>query len=100
MRRLESDGISMPDDAREIVFPSAVPVQMLSEGSAHDSAESNRRDTLDDDSVNTNAEGDFSSESDELHQQANASRDPDDDEADLLAGSKSSNQNKDLAAAG
>ncbi|MEO2034210.1 MAG: mechanosensitive ion channel family protein [Planctomycetaceae bacterium] len=34
MRKLEAAGISMPDDAREVVFPDQVPVRMLKQDSA------------------------------------------------------------------
>ncbi len=91
MRRLEAAEISMPDDAREIVFPSAVPVQMLPERSVGDSkGEANTENNLhhadrsSDESVSNHAEGDFASEAEEIHEQASASRDPDEAGADLL----------------
>ena len=93
MRKLEAAGISMPDDAREVVFPDQVPVRMLKQDSADsrpDTSAGTRRSTdpLNDVDVSSCAEGDFSSEVQDLNEQARSSRDPDGDETDLLDSSQ------------
>ena len=105
MRRLEFADISMPDDAREIVFPSAVPVQMLPEKSeiADDHIDAiqhlEQRHQREDDSVANRAEGDFASEASEIQQQADASRDPDEAETDLLGDGETNRSKSELAKA-
>ncbi|MFG0332937.1 MAG: mechanosensitive ion channel domain-containing protein [Maioricimonas sp. JB049] len=91
MRALEANGISMPDEARELVFPKAVPVQMLSE----ETPEQLRREgngaeapsTSHDQEVSNEAEGDFASDAGTIRDQARKSRDPEDGQTDLLDGS-------------
>ncbi|MEZ6053590.1 MAG: mechanosensitive ion channel family protein [Planctomycetaceae bacterium] len=78
-------GISMPDEAREVIFPNDVPVRMLS----YDTASgiglprsttgppehvSRKAET---DEVSTPAEGGLASEADEIREQARQSRTPD-----------------------
>ena len=81
-RAFEKHGISMPDEAREVVFPDGVPVVQL-EGQAaeqvklpapaEDEAEKQERQAGDD-AIVTSAEGDFASEADEISEQAALSR--------------------------
>ena len=89
-RSFEKSGISMPDEAREVVFPNGVPVDIPGEngrladtrqaGSERAVAERNKRD----DEVANEAEGNLASEAAEIHQQAEQSRRPDEG-ANLLA---------------
>lgn len=70
-RALQDTGVSMPDAAREIVFPEGVPVQQVAaregdaEGEAHRPAVGSA-----DTAVATTGEGDLLSERDELERQA------------------------------
>ncbi|MEQ9409824.1 MAG: mechanosensitive ion channel family protein [Fuerstiella sp.] len=87
LKAFETAGYSMPDDQREIVFPSDVPVRMLD---ASDTAsfpqqtEPRPEATSCSEAVSNTAEGDFRSEAHELQEQARQSRAPDEGEADLL----------------
>ncbi|MCA9146262.1 MAG: mechanosensitive ion channel [Planctomycetaceae bacterium] len=73
----EDAGISMPDEAREVVFPSGVPVRMLA-----DDADKNTvavRPTSpphEAEPTAHSAEGDLRSEADEINQQARQARTP------------------------
>lgn len=86
---LQEAGISLPDEAREILFPEGVPVRMLGEeGVAEERAAppvrpAFRRGAHEGD-VTTNAEGDLKSEAGEIQKQARESRTPEEG-ADLLA---------------
>lgn len=89
LRGLEQSGVSMPDEAREIIFPDGVPLgegafaSSLTETQADEEAEAERKqercrevaasDLVDD---ATEAEGDLTSEVEEIKRQAAASRDP------------------------
>ncbi|MFG0296812.1 MAG: hypothetical protein ACF8PG_12975, partial [Maioricimonas sp. JB045] len=94
MRTLEANGISMPDEARELVFPEAVPVQMLADGQpstvpapAESTPPSGSPASASDDSeVSNEAEGDQATEAETIREQAMQSRDPDDGRSDLLKG--------------
>ena len=75
---IQDAGISMPDEAREMIFPNGVPVKMI-----QDSAEASTDIPLqsavhprEDDRVSTSAEGDLSSEAKEIEIQAKKSRTP------------------------
>jgi len=77
-RAIQDAGISMPDEAREMIFPNGVPVTMLK-----DSTETNNDVRLqpteyqpEDDTISTSAEGDLSSEAKEIEKQAKESRAP------------------------
>jgi small conductance mechanosensitive channel len=79
-RAFDQAGISMPDEAREVVFPAGVPVRMISEQdraieSLASSQEKKPVPEEEDASVNE-AEGDLSSEANEIEQQARQSRSP------------------------
>lgn len=84
VRALERAGVSMPDDAREVIFPQGVPVQQLESGDAArgpssentETADGPRSDLADDHA--TEAEGDLGSDVAELERQAEASRRPED----------------------
>jgi hypothetical protein len=72
----QKNGISMPDEAREIVFPSGVPVMLLNRESSETRIPAmNRpdlRESLSDepDTVSTNAETGLSSEAGVIEEQA------------------------------
>jgi len=76
-RAFEQAGISMPDEAREVVFPSGVPVRMV-EGGAVQPDRTDRETGIaeEDEAAAHSAEGDLSSEADEIEQQARQSRAP------------------------
>ncbi|QDT00549.1 mechanosensitive ion channel domain-containing protein [Adhaeretor mobilis] len=77
----EKSGLTMPDEAREIIFPKSVPVRMLSEQSqaaeqsaaSEKQAEVARRAEAEDDNV-TSAEGGLHSDEEALKEQARHSR--------------------------
>lgn len=81
VRALVEAGISLPDEAREIVFPKSVPVRMLEpeeearkeEAVEHRVAERRRHEST---AQATESEGDLTSEVGELQAQANAARTP------------------------
>ncbi|NNF44508.1 MAG: mechanosensitive ion channel [Phycisphaerales bacterium] len=79
VRAYEEAGISLPDEAREVIFPQAVPVRMLPEPDAGVAATpappTPAASTEDDDEV-TEAEGDLRSEVADIQQQAKESRTP------------------------
>ena len=75
---LEQAGISMPDEAREVVFPSGVPVSMV-DSESHRRPEPREQPppaTDEDETLAHSAEGDLASEADEIEQQARRSRAP------------------------
>lgn len=89
LKAFEDAGFPMPDDQREIVFPTGVPVQMLEESSAESRStagqsvqEPNKPSAREE--LSNDAEGDFASEASELNEQARRSRDPDEADTDLL----------------
>jgi len=73
----DAAGISMPDEAREVVFPSGVPVRMLEED-AQPTRTPDRQETRkpESESLSHSAEGDLSSDADEIQEQAQKSRSP------------------------
>lgn len=76
-RAFDEAGISMPDEAREVVFPHGVPIRTLSEEQVAMVDQTRRQQRADDDaSPAHSAEGDLSSEADEIEQQARQSRTP------------------------
>ena len=93
LRALEEEGVSMPDDAREVIFPDGVPVRML-EGEERALTTAGDDPTVERDAVrreadrhdeSTEAEGGLESETEELNEQARRSRSPEEGE-DVLAG--------------
>jgi len=88
-RAVQDAGISMPDEAREMIFPQGVPVEMPSGGSDGRSvAQPARQRQLphphESDDVSTSAEGDLRSEAEEIETQANHSRMPESGAGNLL----------------
>lgn len=91
LRALEEENVSMPDDAREIIFPAGVPVRMLDQPTGAPSkppapvqsqAEEEMREEDRHDEA-TSAEGNLESETAELNEQARRSRSPEEG-ADIL----------------
>ena len=91
----EERGFSMPDDAREVIFPQGVPVTMVSaeEAAAAKQAPSQQpvpqpsRSPVEiqDEETVTDAEGSLTSEFNELERQSQQARDPEEDSTDLLS---------------
>lgn len=85
-RAFMEQGISMPDEAREIVFPREVPVRLLQEGapSGAPPPELRRPEFAGpEEPVATAAEGSLESEEDKIREQARTARVPEEGE-DLL----------------
>ena len=82
VRALEAAGVSMPDDAREVIFPQGVPVRRLGSDASGQSPERKeaviQEDTRDAEDHATEAEGDLSSDVGSIEKQAAASRRPED----------------------
>ncbi|MFI4896729.1 MAG: mechanosensitive ion channel domain-containing protein [Phycisphaerales bacterium JB059] len=76
LRALTDAGVSMPDEAREVIFPQGVPVAMGATSDAPAPPSAPDAPKLAEEVV-VEAEGDLSSETDDLNRQAESSRDPD-----------------------
>jgi small-conductance mechanosensitive channel len=68
-------GISMPDEAREVVFPNGVPVNMITEKAALP-VDSGPAAVNEDAEVSNEGEGNLNSEAEEIQSQARSSRKP------------------------
>lgn len=75
-RAFDQAGISMPDEAREVVFPAGVPVHMIPENLAERPRHEQSPPQEVDEATANLAEGDLDSEADEIEQQARQSRAP------------------------
>lgn len=80
-RAFQTNGISMPDEAREMIFPDGVPVRMVSQDEAPSAAApaetpAGAAPVKEPDAVSTEGEGGLHSEAAELQQQARQSRTP------------------------
>jgi small-conductance mechanosensitive channel len=79
-RAFDHAGISMPDEAREVVFPAGVPVRMITEQDrvieSLASSQDKKAVPEEEDASANEAEGDLSSEANEIEQQARQSRSP------------------------
>ncbi|MEQ8672562.1 MAG: mechanosensitive ion channel family protein [Aggregatilineales bacterium] len=79
-RAIEDAGISMPDEAREMIFPQGLPVEIISGSSNGLSsppiAPRKIEPPVETDTVSTSAEGGLRSEADEIETQARQSRSP------------------------
>ena len=82
-RAFEKENISMPDEAREVVFPQGVPVQMEQPQPVERVQQKESIDPLKSEELSTTSEGDLSSEDMQLRLQARASRTPEEGK-DLL----------------
>lgn len=83
MREFEKNNISMPDDAREIIFPQGVPVHQLAEPEEHKAAQLNENDeseplspAIEHDIQASEHVDDLSSDTQDIRQQAKQARDP------------------------
>ncbi|HBL41888.1 mechanosensitive ion channel family protein [Gimesia sp.] len=91
----EERGFSMPDDAREVIFPQGVPVTMVSaeEAEAKKTAPAKQPPltpprspvAIPEEETVTEAEGSLASEYNELERQSQQARDPEEDSTDLLS---------------
>jgi len=94
-RAFQESGISMPDEAREVIFPRGVPVTMLNgqsdqTGETRQASEADRHRTSDrektstgEDEVSTKAEGGLASEAAEIQEQVRKAQ-PLDEQENLL----------------
>jgi len=85
-RTFEQHGISMPDEAREVIFPQGVPVHMvepITQAQAEVDQSSEQHATIKPEMVKVSGEGDFTSEEKPLRNQARQARVPEEG-ADLL----------------
>ena len=83
---VEAD-ISMPDDAREIIFPEGVPVKMVDASEAASSARAIEDHPPESNAAATESEGDLKNEREEVEEHARAAA-PADQGTDLLAEKK------------
>lgn len=73
----EQAGISMPDEARELVFPHGVPVKMITEPETREAPKKPIKPIAEDAKVAAHSgEGDLTSEANEIKEQARRSRVP------------------------
>lgn len=82
-REFEANNISMPDDAREIVFPQGVPVKMLDSQQNNSKTQSSNADAelkdkkVSDRNIDMNAANeDLSSDKEDIQKQADQAREP------------------------
>lgn len=78
-RAIEDAGISMPDEAREMIFPQGVPVQMSPSGetsSVGQEQSQQKKKAIESDTISTSAEGGLRSEAGDIESQARNSRTP------------------------
>ncbi|QHJ12648.1 Small-conductance mechanosensitive channel [Paraglaciecola mesophila] len=83
MREFEKNNISMPDDAREIIFPQGVPVHQMAEPDEHKAAQLNENaenkplsPAIEHDMQASEHVDDLSSDTHDIRQQAKQARDP------------------------
>jgi len=83
-RAFQDDGISMPDEARELIFPNGVPIRMVEpEGLPEEPArpihkKASQKFEGEPAMVSTDGEGGLRSEAGEIQEQARRSRTPED----------------------
>ncbi|MCA9259232.1 MAG: mechanosensitive ion channel [Planctomycetales bacterium] len=84
-RALTEHGFTMPDAAREVIFPRSVPIEMIDHKSSPEpAAQRTRQKGLEDDATTTSAEGALNSEAATIEDQARNARAPEEG-IDLLA---------------
>ena len=76
MREFEKHGISMPDDARERIFPQGVPLISDQPGSSRPPAENKEPDKQLIEQEQQSREDDISSDTEDIREQARQARDP------------------------
>lgn len=74
-RAFDEDGISMPDEAREVIFPDGVPVRMI-EHELKAEQTTGPQPAIESDRVKVSGEGDLASEEEQLRKQARQARIP------------------------
>ncbi len=94
-RAIQDAGISMPDEAREMIFPQGVPVHMIeTDNTKNDTPGKPQKPSsappIESDDVSTRAEGGLRSEAEEIESQAKQSRTPESGE-NLLKSDPESN---------
>lgn len=87
----EEQGFSMPGDAREIIFPQGVPIQMtegaqlpVPEAAPPREIARPRESLIQDEESVSEAEGELTNEYSDIKRQSEAARDPEQDSTDLL----------------
>lgn len=79
-RAIEEAGLTMPDEAREVIFPNGVPVEMIKSDQSETSKQTRKivspTGSVESDSVINEAEGGLESEIDTINEQAKNSRNP------------------------
>ncbi len=85
LQRLNEQGISMPDEQREIVFPQDVPVRILRTEHRIDEKPPMEKRSQPAEALVNEAEDNLRSDADKMQQQAGNSRAPDNGTVDLLA---------------
>jgi small conductance mechanosensitive channel len=76
-RAFQDSGISLPDEARELIFPHGVPVRMIEgEGAAEPAEPALAKPTAEPETVATKAEAGLQSEAEEIKEQASKSWTP------------------------
>jgi small-conductance mechanosensitive channel/osmotically-inducible protein OsmY len=85
-RAYQDAGISLPDEAREVIFPDGVPVRMLDGEQTRVERREVRQTVQESSAVSTEAEGNLHAELDDIRQQARHAWSPDEGE-NLLSGS-------------
>lgn len=83
-RAFQEGDVSMPDEAREVVFPEGLPVRLVQDERAPPPAARPTPREMESSEVATSAEGQLNSDVDEVNEQAKRSRSPEEG-ADLLA---------------
>lgn len=76
-RAFQENGVSMPDEAREMIFPKGVQVELLRDGPPDKTAPQRRSESAE---VSTKAEAGLQSDADEMGQQARLARQPEEGE--------------------
>jgi small conductance mechanosensitive channel len=78
-RAFQDSGISMPDEAREVIFPQGVPVHMIEKKDVeYPEPMEEKPEAKTVEAVATDSEGDLKSQADEIREQASQSRIPED----------------------
>ena len=85
LQKFDDQGISMPDDQREIVFPQDVPVRILRRAHREDEKSTVAKVSQPAEALVNEAEDNLRSDAEKLQEQAEKSRDPDNGQADLLS---------------
>jgi small-conductance mechanosensitive channel len=91
-RAFQDSGITLPDEAREVIFPEGVPVRMIDDDKPQAIRRTAPEQPREIDAVSTPAEGNLQSESASIQEQAKRAWAPDEGE-NLLSGSAARSAN-------